>query len=288
MRRVNHQTLEAQIAAAKHYEGRWPDLLPGDACRTCGGGLQIVDRNAAGQSQILYSDTRYVTYCPACVPAMPELVKQEVEAAVQQRDRMNRCAHHRTFLRARHEGGAAIGRCYSHCYFSTFKPVHPSQGEARDQVIKWVSSPAAQQRYPFVLLCGEPGAGKTHLAVSAWRQFAKLGKNGGGGMVIPFRDDAELYAGWRQSLPAHDIQYTRDVSNLEMMIWDDIGKTVTDKWQSTMFAILNERMKSGRPTLFTSNYKPSALCQRLEPSLARRISCGLVFDVYKSQPAAAA
>lgn len=287
--KLDPQTLEAQIkslAMETGLPGRFPSQTR--CCPRCHDDrpVRVAEYERANFPGMQFQ--YFFSYCHRCHPELPALVaqwdarKREVAAERAKAEPL------RNYRRARRDAGAAIGRCYSHCSFNTFRPWHPSQAEALDQVMKWASDPAARGRRPFLLLSGEPGAGKTHLAVSVWREIARWSKRKGKlGRLVPFYDDAELYAAWRQSLPGRDVEFIQAIASEDLLIWDDVGKTVTDKWQTAMFAILNARMKDGRPTLFTSNFKPSALCARLEPSLARRIASGLIFEMFGAQSQAA-
>lgn len=178
---------------------------------------------------------------------------------------------------------AAIGIGYSGCTFDSFHPSHPSHVPALDVVRRWATDVKYREQVPFVFLFGDWGIGKTHLAVAAWRQLTTT-------VCIPtFADESRTQTRWRMAHKAYgdhssDCETPDDIvtslTDTKILFWDDAGKTApTEAWAKVLFQVMNDRMAMARPTLITSNYSPSILATRFDPSLVDRIMNGAVIEM---------
>lgn len=249
-------------------------------CTLCGGRNYGTAYNAGND----YTPPERWFFCATCHPniaALASVIQREL------RDRRERLwgFQYRRRL-ARDYFPANIGAAYSHCWFRTYCPCNGSQTIAADQVAKWAQSATARLRVPFVLLVGEPGVGKTHLAVSAWRHLARS-RELPAAALPGFVDETRLNLIWRESHRAYERrggespdEVVQLVASLPVLIWDDLGKAKqTDAWFQLMFGVINYRMANRLPTLFTSNYAADELSQRIEPSLVDRIASGKILTV---------
>lgn len=107
----------------------------------------------------------------------------------------------------------------------------------------------------WLYLWGKPGAGKTHLAAAIAQAAAAAGT-------------PTLYASAPQQLNFVKDGFKDHSSNerldaliaVELLVLDDLGAEQPTEWAAaTLFALLDERYRHDRPTVFTSNLHPDEL-----------------------------
>jgi DNA replication protein DnaC len=136
---------------------------------------------------------------------------------------------------------------------------------------------------PGLLLIGDPGTGKTHLAVSALRVLT------GKGFECLFWDYQHLFDRIRMSYDAAsgaaDKQAYQSALDAEILLLDDLGAhRVTDWVEDTITGIITYRCNHGKPLIATTNLVDADMGGReavrkaegqhrydLRPTLAERI-----------------
>lgn len=133
-------------------------------------------------------------------------------------------------------------------------------GKARADVIEWGERPAGRN----VLLLGDVGTGKTHLAVAAARlRFDR-------GAEVRFFPVVELLDMLRPGGPEHALY---DLADHEVLVLDDLGSERPTEWTAErLYALVNRRWLEERPTICTSNLSPA----ELEKSVGDRVFSRLV------------
>jgi DNA replication protein DnaC len=122
-----------------------------------------------------------------------------------------------------------------------------------------------------LLLMGQVGSGKTHLAAAAANKLLQNGRRVLFLVVPDFLDEL------RSSFGAEDVEMRRlldRAKHVEVLILDDLGShNFTDWTRSVLFSILNYRMNEGLTTLATTNLDAEKLKELLGVrSLSRLIS----------------
>ena len=146
-----------------------------------------------------------------------------------------------------------IPKRYQHCTLANFTAYNESleKAVARAQRVA--------EAFPVVnqglLLEGQPGVGKTHLAVAVLKQVIE--SSGARGM---FYDTRELLRVIRStydpSIRTTEIDVLRPVMAADLLVLDDLGAEKTSEWvDETMNLIVNTRYNERRLTIFTSNYQ---------------------------------
>lgn len=123
-----------------------------------------------------------------------------------------------------------------------------------------------------LLLLGQVGSGKTHLAAAAANRLLSRGHRVLFLVVPDFLDELRSsFSGYNEAETGRLLEQAR---HTEILVLDDLGShNLTDWTKSVLFAILNFRVNEGLTTIATSNLDIAALQELLGTrSLSRLIS----------------
>lgn len=144
---------------------------------------------------------------------------------------------------------ARIQKRYAHCELDNFRQNSDSQRDAFRKASRFV------EQFPAVdkglLLMGENGVGKTHLAVAILKAVVS-GKRIQG----YFYETGELLKLVRDTYAsdANEMDVLRPVLEADLLVLDDLGVEKTSEWvQETIGHVVNIRYSERRPTVFTTN-----------------------------------
>ena len=166
--------------------------------------------------------------------------------------RVARCECRRQQIGQQHLADANIPKRYQHCSLENFAAYNESLEKALAQARRIVTT------FPVVtrglLLEGQPGVGKTHLAVAVLKQVIQA--SGARGLFYDTRDLLRVIRStYDPSIRTTELEILRPVMHADLLVLDDLGAEKTSEWvDETMNLIVNTRYNERRLTLFTSNY----------------------------------
>lgn len=178
-----------------------------------------------------------------------------------------RCALHErqqaVFAHEQNKANAAIPRLYRKM---TFESLEDTGNTNTIKLAKSIASGNEAEKGLF--LFGEPGCGKTHIAIATLQEW--LNHKSGLFYTMP------QLAGHMRSLVKDDVNLAElmtKLKNTELLVIDDLG---AEKWSEflgqQMFELLNERNANERLTIITSNLTLDELVGHMESQGARLAS----------------
>jgi DNA replication protein DnaC len=190
--------------------------------------------------------------------------------------RVVRCDCWRQQVAHRRVADANIPRRYQHCTIDNFADYNESLQRAAAHARKLaVAFPVVSRGLFFE---GQPGVGKTHLAVAILKQVMQA--SGARGLFYDTRDLLRIIRStYDPSIRTTELEVLRPVMEADLLVLDDLGAEKTSEWvEETMNLIVNTRYNEQRVTIFTSNYPdipddtdPNALLFRIGSRMRSRL-----------------
>jgi DNA replication protein DnaC len=190
--------------------------------------------------------------------------------------RVVRCDCRRELVGRQLLAGANIPKRYQHCTIANFTAYNEKLEKAVESARRVAAEFPAVGRGLF--LEGQPGVGKTHLAVAVLKQVIQT--TGARGLFYDTRDLLRLIRStYDASTRTTELEVLRPVMTAELLVLDDLGAEKTSEWvEETMNLIVNTRYNERRLTIFTSNYPdipddtdPNALLFRVGHRMRSRL-----------------
>jgi DNA replication protein DnaC len=149
-------------------------------------------------------------------------------------------------------GDANIPKRYLHCTFENFTAYNESLEQAVAKARHVADSFPVSRGLLFE---GQPGVGKTHLAVAVLKQVIETA--GVRGLFYDTRDLLRIIRStYDPSIRTTELEILRPVMTADLLVLDDLGAEKTSEWvEETMNLIVNTRYNERRLTVFTSNYQ---------------------------------
>ncbi len=148
---------------------------------------------------------------------------------------------------------AQIGRRYSGATFDTYLPRNKSQATALETARFWAAQCGAGQARGGLLFWGPVGTGKTHIALSVFRELTL-----NAGIPARFVDYGNLLMDLRRSFRAEagssEAALMLPLVETTVLVVDELGKGRNTEWELTVLDdLISRRYNADRVTLFTTN-----------------------------------
>ncbi|QRY18241.1 ATP-binding protein [Bacillus cereus] len=149
-----------------------------------------------------------------------------------------------------------LGERFSKSTFESFLDRNGSE-TAYKVAVKYVKT-FKEWNGESLMLWGDPGNGKTHLAAAIVNELSKKG------YIVVFQSVPELLQRIRSTFNSenkeNETQIMRALLECDLLILDDIGAEKTTEWvEEKLFNIIDGRYRKELPTLYTSNLEPKEL-----------------------------
>lgn len=166
--------------------------------------------------------------------------------------RVVRCQCWREHASRQRLADANIPKRYQHCTLDNFLAYNESLERGVGAARSLASSFPAVGRGLF--LEGQPGVGKTHIAVAALKQV--IAATGARGLFYETPDLLKVIRStYDPAIQMTELEVLRPVMTADLLVLDDIGAERPSEWVAeTMNLIVNTRYSERRTTIFTSNY----------------------------------
>jgi DNA replication protein DnaC len=169
------------------------------------------------------------------------------------RSAVTRCDCWRATLADKLVQEAQIPRRYQHCDLDHFVTYGNESLEQAVKQARWIVANYFQTTRGLFLL-GQPGVGKTHLAVAVLKGIVTQHRVHG-----LFYDLSQLLriirSTYNPAVRTSESEVLQPVMTADLLVLDDLGREKTSEWvEETLNLIVNTRYNERRLTLFTSNY----------------------------------
>lgn len=122
-----------------------------------------------------------------------------------------------------------------------------------------------------MVLTGNPGTGKTHLAIAVLKQVMRRGRTG---MFVTVSEMLRtIRATYSASSKESEQQVFERFIGVDLLVLDEIGVAIGDeeKRKALIFDVINGRYNAMRPTIIIGNLKPEKMREYLGPRVWDRL-----------------
>jgi DNA replication protein DnaC len=168
---------------------------------------------------------------------------------------------------------ASIPKRYEHCTLETFEAGYPgadrSLSAAHMMARNFVAGYPVTTEGKGLLLTGDVGVGKTHLAVGIAQ--ALIFEKGVRAFFCDYRELLKrIQESYNPTVASTELQILAPVFEAEVLILDELGAQKPTDWVwDTVALVLNTRYNDKRTTLITTNYPnaPAALARNADKAI---------------------
>ncbi len=149
---------------------------------------------------------------------------------------------------------AAIPRRYIDCDFDNYMVDVPGQQTALDVCRDYAEHFGERARKgSCLILCGNPGTGKNHLAFAIARTVLSMGH--GVLFATAYEIIARIRQTWQRGIGnSTELEVIRGFADVGLLIIDEVGKTFgNDGERVHLFEVIDHRSRDMKPTIILSN-----------------------------------
>lgn len=155
---------------------------------------------------------------------------------------------------------AAIPRRYIDCDFNNYVVDVPGQQTALDVCSNYAEHFGERARKgSCLILCGNPGTGKNHLASAIARTVLSMGRSVL--HVTAYDVIARIRQTWQRGIGnSTELEVIRGFAEADLLILDEVGKTFgSDGERVHLFEVIDHRYRDLKPTIILSNESVSGI-----------------------------
>lgn len=237
---------------------------------------------ALGQATASMNSTSFPSdhYCPICKELVPQKqvnflgvmkwVQPRCNCEVRQKEKELRESEE--LMRKREIESrfsiSNLGERFNQCTFEAFK-ARMGASEVSERVLVYADHFEARNA-SSVVIWGNPGNGKSHLAAAAAKRIKERGN------IVVFQSVPELLGRIKSTFDASNKETERQVmyalTECDLLVLDDIGAENVTGWVlDVLFRIIDGRYRSMKPIFYTTNHRPQELAEKVGPRIFDRI-----------------
>ncbi|RQW61170.1 ATP-binding protein [Vibrio viridaestus] len=167
---------------------------------------------------------------------------------------------------------AGVGERFKTSSFGNYLMPTQSQMDAVNCVQNWAQK-VQDGLDTNLVLAGNHGTGKTHLATAVLRLLSLTGINS---EIITFRDMMlEIRSTYQSSTKQSELMILQRLSSCDVLALDDIGKQRNSQSeQLSLYSLLDKRYSNKKPTILITMLPGKAFCELLGEAALDRIRQG--------------
>jgi DNA replication protein DnaC len=154
------------------------------------------------------------------------------------------------------------------------------QSEVRKAARAYVSGFHLREEMKGLLIVGQIGSGKSHIAIAILKEIIKKGYRG------LYYSVPELLQRIRETYSSESDEAEADVldmiSEVDLLVLDDLGGDAAPAWvRDRLYLLINRRYEENKPTIVTSRYDLEELKTQLGQRIVSRLfeMCDRLFDL---------